>query len=125
MQVVNPRSRVSNAWLPIALIVVALGVMVCAFAASRGNFFSIFGGTPTPAPPPSVATGTPSQLTPTLGPIIVVTGTITATSTIQPTDTPTEVAPTDTPIPPTDTPFPTIEVPPTVTPVPPPTDTPK
>jgi hypothetical protein len=117
VQVVDPNSRVSNAWLPIALIVVALGVMVCAFAASQGNLFSFFGGTATPTPS---ANSTAALPTPTLAPIVIATGTAE-----QPTETPTtEAAPTDTPEPlPTDTPPPTIEPPPTVTPEPLPTET--
>jgi len=124
VQVVNPNSRVSNAWLPIALIVVALGIMVCAFAASQGNIFSILGGSSTPTPP-LAATATSSVPEATLAPIIIATGTPE-----QPTDTPTaapatEAPPTDTPQPlPTDTPPPTIEPPPTVTSELPPTDTP-
>jgi serine/threonine-protein kinase len=111
VQVVNPNSRVSNAWLPIALIVVALGLMICAFAASQGNLLSILGGNPTPTPPTTAATPTPPLPTPTLAPIVVATGTP-EVPTPAPSDTPEPVPPTDTP------PLPTLEPPPTITPEP-------
>ncbi len=124
VQVVNPGSRVSNAWLPVALVAVILGVLVCALAASQGNLLSILGSSSTPTPPPGVTTATPVPPTPTLAPIVVVT----ATNTLIPaaTDTPvpeTTATDTDTPVPPTDTPLPTIPTPPTVTPEVSPTDT--
>jgi serine/threonine-protein kinase len=133
VQVVNPNSRISNAWLPIALAIVALGLLVCGLAVSQGNIFGILGsGSATPTPL-TIPTPTALSASPTLAPIVVVTSTATlaATSTqtpAPPTYTPTYmptaiITPTDTPLPPTDTPAPTIEVPPTVTPAPQPTDT--
>ena len=125
VQVVNPNSRISNAWLPIALIIVALGLLVCALAASQGNIFGILGSGPGDGTPTPLTIPTPTALGagPTLAPIVVVTGTAApAPTSTQAPASPTET-PTDTPVPATDTPQPTIEVPPTVTPVPPPTDT--
>jgi len=121
VQVVNPSSRVSNAWLPVALVAVVLGVLVCALAASQGNILSILGSSSTPTPVPNAPTATPVAPSPTFAPIIVVT----ATNTLVPvaTSTPTsEATATDTPVPPTDTPPPT-PVPPTAVPEVSPTDT--
>ncbi|MEO8288564.1 MAG: protein kinase [Chloroflexota bacterium] len=123
---VSGRGRASNAWLPLTLVVVALGLSICGFAAWQQNVFGIFSGSATPTPPSVVAatatgtssTGTGAEATAT----IFLTATSTPTAEASPTETATET-PTESP---TDTPEPTIEVPPTATvePAPLPTDTP-